>query len=76
MIIETNIRAVKVILLIWQWLLFYLILCVAVSAMYSHYNLNVSIATTEVSMLGIALSILMGFRVSSAYDRWWEARKI
>lgn len=27
-------------------------------------------------MLGIALSILMGFRVSSAYERWWEARKI
>jgi len=76
MIIETNIRAVKVILLIWKWLLFYLILCIAASVMYSHYNLNVSIATTEVSMLGIALSILMGFRVSSAYDRWWEARKI
>lgn len=27
-------------------------------------------------MLGIALSVLMGFRVSSAYERWWEARKI
>lgn len=27
-------------------------------------------------MLAVALSILMGFRVSSAYDRWWEARKI
>ena len=76
MIIETNIRAVKVILLIWKWLLFYLVLCIAVSVMYSYYNLNISIATTEVSMLGVALSILMGFRVSSAYDRWWEARKI
>jgi len=74
--IETNIRAIKVILLIWKWLLFYLILCIAVSVTYSYYDLNVSIATTEVSMLGIALSILMGFRVSSAYDRWWEARKI
>lgn len=65
MIIETNIRAIKVILLIWKWLLFYLILCISVSVMYSYYDLNVSIATTEVSMLGIALSILMGFRVSS-----------
>jgi len=76
MIIERNMRAITVILLIWKWLLFYLLLCIAVSVMYAHYNLNVSIATTEVSMLGIALSILMGFRVSSAYDRWWEARKI
>ena len=29
-----------------------------------------------VSILGGALSIFLGFRNSSAYDRWWEARKI
>ena len=28
------------------------------------------------AMLGSALSILLGFRNGSAYDRWWEARKI
>lgn len=28
------------------------------------------------AMLGTALSILLGFRTSAAYDRWWEARKI
>ena len=28
------------------------------------------------AMLGTALSILLGFRTNSAYDRWWEARKI
>lgn len=28
------------------------------------------------AMLGTALSILLGFRTASAYDRWWEARKI
>lgn len=76
MILETKIPALKVILLIWKWLLFYLLLCVAVSVVYTYYNLNISISTTEISMLGIALSILMGFRVSSAYERWWEARKI
>ena len=27
------------------------------------------------AMLGTALSILLGFRTASAYDRWWEARK-
>jgi putative membrane protein len=29
-----------------------------------------------VSVLGIALAVILGFRNSSAYDRWWEARKI
>jgi len=28
------------------------------------------------TVLGTALSILLGFRTNSAYDRWWEARKI
>ena len=29
-----------------------------------------------ISVLGGALAIFLGFRNSSAYDRWWEARKI
>lgn len=29
-----------------------------------------------VSILGGALAIFLGFRNSSAYDRWWEARKV
>jgi putative membrane protein len=28
------------------------------------------------SLLGIALSIFLGFRNSACYDRWWEARKL
>ncbi len=28
------------------------------------------------SILGGALAIFLGFKNSSAYDRWWEARKI
>jgi len=76
MILETNIRAIKLILLIWKWLVFYLLLCVAVSVLYSYFDINIAISTAEVSMIGIALSILMGFRISSAYERWWEARKI
>ncbi|WP_207429385.1 bestrophin family protein [Pedobacter sp. SYSU D00535] len=76
MIIETNIRAIRVILLIWKWLLFYLILSIAVTVLHTFYKINLAIPSSEISMLGIALSILMGFRVSSAYERWWEARKI
>jgi putative membrane protein len=28
------------------------------------------------SLLGIALSIFLGFRNNASYDRWWEARKV
>ena len=28
------------------------------------------------TVLGVALSIYLGFRNNSAYDRWWEARKL
>lgn len=30
---------------------------------------------TLFSLLGIAISIFLGFRNSACYDRWWEARK-
>jgi hypothetical protein len=28
------------------------------------------------SLLGIVLSILLVFRTNTAYDRWWEGRKL
>jgi putative membrane protein len=28
------------------------------------------------ALLGVALSVYMGFRNNAAYDRWWEARKL
>lgn len=28
------------------------------------------------SLLGLALSVFLGFRNSACYDRWWEARKL
>jgi predicted membrane chloride channel (bestrophin family) len=34
---------------------------------------NVSIVHT---LLGLALSMLLVFRTNTAYDRWWEARKL
>ena len=37
-----------------------------------HLAIPLSIET----ILGTAISILLGFRTSAAYERWWEARKI
>lgn len=34
-----------------------------------------SISPQTGSVLGIAVAFFLGFRMNSAYDRWWEARK-
>lgn len=36
----------------------------------------IELPVVPVSILGGALAIFLGFRNNSAYDRWWEARKI
>lgn len=36
----------------------------------------ISIPVAPVALLGGGLAIFLGFRNNSAYDRWWEARKI
>ncbi len=38
--------------------------------------INVNVPAAVPGVLGTALSILLGFRTNSAYNRWWEARKI
>lgn len=35
-----------------------------------------SFSIAPFGLLGVALSIYMGFRNNAAYDRWWEARKL
>lgn len=40
------------------------------------FNFDLSVAVIPVTILGGALAIFLGFRNNSAYDRWWEARKI
>ncbi|MEM6642861.1 MAG: bestrophin family ion channel [Bacteroidota bacterium] len=36
----------------------------------------ISFPAVPITLLGSALAIFLGFRNNSAYDRWWEARKI
>ncbi|MCO4770629.1 MAG: hypothetical protein KDA24_11415 [Deltaproteobacteria bacterium] len=35
-----------------------------------------SLTTTPFSLIGVALSIFLGFRNNASYDRYWEARKL
>lgn len=37
---------------------------------------NMSIPLGIPTLLGTTISLILGFRISQSYDRWWEARKI
>ncbi len=43
----------------------------------AHFRIDFGNAgTAPFTLLGVALSIFLGFRNNAAYDRWWEARKL
>jgi len=73
MIVQRTIR-LKWILQIEGWnILFFLIYGAAACALYSYYD-HLSFPVSEISVLGIAVAILLGFRNNEAYNRYWEAR--
>jgi putative membrane protein len=37
---------------------------------------ELALSALPASILGVAISFLIGFRVNNAYERWWEARKV
>ncbi|WP_296703830.1 bestrophin family protein [Algoriphagus sp.] len=48
-------------------------------AVFLHFEIGMKywqIPITIIATLGTALAIILGFRNGSAYERWWEARKI
>jgi len=81
MIVEFSRNRIKAIYGILFWnraALFFFALCAGAAyyfCIYLEYD-YVKLPAIPVSILGGALAIFLGFRNSSAYDRWWEARKI
>ena len=43
---------------------------------YEFYGLESNLHSGIYSLLGVILSILLVFRTNTAYDRWWEGRKL
>jgi ion channel-forming bestrophin family protein len=61
----------------WKLLLFWALLSGTVYFLYFHANVKeIALPFAPIGVLGTALSIFLGFRNGSSYDRWWEARKI
>src|SRR3982750_4485509 len=54
-------------------------LVIALLVSFFSYNFSSDIPAMPISIpafLGTAISVLLSFKLSQSYDRWWEARKI
>lgn len=62
--------------LIFPQLAFVTIIGAAVAATQYYYpSIFPSVTLAPLGLLGVALSLFLGFRNNASYDRWWEARK-
>jgi putative membrane protein len=51
-------------------------IAIAVMVLDRIYDYHLPSSPVPYQIAGVALAILLGFRNSAAYDRWWEGRKI
>ena len=76
MITRSNVRLGVLITTSWPKLVFMLLYAAAFVVLCELGPDDVPIPLAVPTVLGTALSILLGFRTGAAYDRWWEARKL
>lgn len=66
----------SVVPLIFPQILFVTLLGAGVTAAQYYYpTIFPSFTLAPLALLGVALSLFLGFRNNASYDRWWEARK-
>jgi putative membrane protein len=66
-------------LLQWQWRPLVLYMVAAAVVVIAEHFFDISaflLPTTPVVVVGGAIGIFVSFRTNSAYDRWWEGRKL
>jgi ion channel-forming bestrophin family protein len=62
---------------VWTRTLFVTALSLVVTALYERFAvLHYALPMTPFSLIGLALSIFLGFRNTTSYDRFWEGRKL
>jgi len=77
MIVEKQISFRRLLQVIWKELIcIFLVSSIPVVLLIyfdlGHYTINASIPL----VIGTAIAIFLGFQTNSAYERWWEARKL
>jgi ion channel-forming bestrophin family protein len=77
MIVRKTLDLKKIIAIAWRRVLILTAISSSACISYLHFgNTQIAIDSLPASIVGVAISILIGFRVNSAYERWWEARRI
>lgn len=77
MLVDRNLKLKLIFFYTWKDLLYYTVLATAVFLLHDYYKIvNLSIPFNTIAALSTALAIFLGFKNNSAYDRWWEARKV
>jgi putative membrane protein len=67
------------IVFLWQWRFTFLYLAAGAIVAVGHEVFHVGwleLPTLPLAVVGAALGIFVSFRTNSAYDRWWEGRKL
>ena len=61
---------------IWPRVFTVVFVALVVTAMAEEHWFDVDLTPTPFSLIGLALGIFLGFRNNTAYDRFWEGRKL
>lgn len=62
---------------VWPWVLLAAVESEVVTWSVQHLDLEwLNLTPLPFTLVGLALSIFLGFRNNACYDRWWEARKL
>jgi putative membrane protein len=62
---------------IWKTLLVNTVLATIVTVTHGNlYHLKITLSAIPFTLIGLPLAIFLGFRNTSAYDRYWEGRKL
>ncbi|MBT8295292.1 MAG: hypothetical protein KJO51_02650 [Gramella sp.] len=77
MIVSRNLNWKHIVYYTWKSMIYFFILSLVVYVLHVQFDFHrISIPFNAIATLSTALAIYLGFKNNSAYDRWWEARKI
>ena len=77
MIVEKRISFVRLVRLTWPELLCILVVSTLPVGSLIYFDLGQYAINASIPLvIGTAIAIVLGFRTNSAYERWWEARKL
>ena len=76
MIVDRRIPLSLILKVEWKAIAFFTALTLLVLLLHRETKLNVSLPLTVVATIGTAVAVLLGFKNSAAYQRWWSGRNI